>query len=356
MSKPHQNPVGPPHEAEPTTSEPSSPVGWRRPRIAALDVLRGFALCGIALVNIGPVTHFGEEYALPTLTNASGWLQLFVQQRFFPIFSLLFGMGFSLFLASSARRASRPRVLLLRRLLVLLLLGVGHGFLHPGEALLPYAIVGLVLLLPSSWLPPWAVAGLSAVLTTVALTFTSGGLWLIPGMFLLGSSLVRYGMVERLDRSWRGPLVLLLVFLAASLPAVLWQLGDLSNSNFSHSSAVAGLTMAGAYVCLVLLLLQTPARRSFQAVFVPLGRMALTNYVSATVLMIGAQYLFDLPTSGSWALLLSLAVAILVCQWAFCVLWLRRFTQGPLEWAWRTVTWWEPQTLWREAPAVKNLG
>lgn len=57
-------------------------------RMIALDVLRSFALVGIITVNVGPLTRFGHDLppgSLPTtVAHADGWLQLLVQQRFFP--------------------------------------------------------------------------------------------------------------------------------------------------------------------------------------------------------------------------------------------------------------------------------
>lgn len=53
-------------------------------RIQALDVLRGFALCGIVFINIYQTLGMRE---LPT------GLALFVQARFYVIFSLLLGVG-----------------------------------------------------------------------------------------------------------------------------------------------------------------------------------------------------------------------------------------------------------------------
>ena len=311
------------------------------PRIAALDVLRGFALCGILLVNVGPVAGFQHEVDHPpaTLADASGWLQLLVQQRFFPLFSLLFGMGFSLFLASAARRTERPRVLLLRRLLVLLPLGVLHQLFHPGEALTSYAAVGLLVLLPSTWLPRWAVALGAAVLVPASLVLAGGGITLIPGLFLLGSALVRYGVADRFDGARRGPLLLFAAFALAAVPALAWQLEDLPGSGFTTSSAVAGICLAGAYLTGLLVLLVTPLRPALQAVFAPLGRMALTNYVGATAVVVGAGRLLDLPHETSWTPVLALSGGILAGQWALSTLWLRRFRQGPLEHLWRWATW-----------------
>ena len=319
----------------PATAPPARP-----PRLVALDVLRGFALCGILLVNAGPVTRFGYDapHGPPTLDDASGWLQLLVQQRFFPLFSLLFGAGSSLLLASAARRTAHPRLVLLRRLLVLLPLGVLHQFWHPGEALTFYAAFGLLVLLPSTWLPRWAVALAAAVLVPAALV-TGGGVVLVPGMFLLGSALVRYGVVDRVDDPGRVPLLLLAVFAAASVPAVAWQLQDLAGSGFTASSAVAGVCVAGAYVGGVLVLLRTRLRRFLEALLVPLGRTALTNYVGATPALVLAGHVLDLPRSRSWGELLLVAAVVLVVQWVLSVLWLRRFGQGPLERLWRWATW-----------------
>lgn len=96
-------------------------------------------MTGIAFVNVAPVTHFGtnRDPVATNLADASGWLQLFVQQRFFPLFSLLFGISFSLLIASAKRRGVGPRLVLARRLLVLLPMGVLHQMFHPGEALTP---------------------------------------------------------------------------------------------------------------------------------------------------------------------------------------------------------------------------
>ncbi len=294
---------------------PAPDVPPDRSRIAALDVLRGIAVCGILLVNIGPVTRFGTELepAAATLSDASGWLQLFVQQRFFPVFSVLFGVGSALFLRSAARRpGARPRVLLLRRLLVLLPVGLLHQLGHPGEALTVYAVVGLLVLLPSTWLPRWAVATGAAVLVGLALQLAGGGLALVPGLLLLGAALVRFGLVDRLTSPGRWPVGLCAAASLAAVPAVAWQLQDLPGSGFDHASAVAGLLMATAYVTGVVALLGTRARPLLERAFVPLGRTALTTYLSATPVMLVLGRVADLPHRSSWTLVLTASVVLLV--------------------------------------------
>ncbi|WP_084008292.1 DUF418 domain-containing protein [Planomonospora sphaerica] len=343
---------GPPSRTSPAqrpATAPGKPHPATRPHIAALDVIRGFALCGILPANVKPIAHMvGTGAAAQPVVTASqdgAWLDLglFVDQRFFPIFSLLFGIGFSLLLDSAGDRVPRPRLLLLRRLLALLAIGLAHMLLlWRGDILTVYAVVGLLVLLPSTWLPRRAVAGLAAVLIVLPPVLGSNGVPLVPGLFLLGSALTRYGVVQRIERSARVPAVLGLVFATGAVPAVWLQIesGAAGADGFSSWFALAGLLMAGAYVCALLLLLRTPLRPVLQGIFTPLGRMALTNYLSATVLvLIATRLVGGSPDGWSSATVLLISGAVLVPQWLVSTLWLRRYRQGPLEWLWRWATW-----------------
>jgi len=118
-------------------------------------VLRGFALLGILLVNIEffqrplSAAYLGFEADRGGLDLASAWFTAsFVAGKFYTLFSLLFGLGFILFLDRAAEKSRYPRLLFLRRLLVLGLIGAGHAFLvWSGDILLTYAAFGLLLLL-----------------------------------------------------------------------------------------------------------------------------------------------------------------------------------------------------------------
>jgi uncharacterized membrane protein YeiB len=301
-----------------------------RPRITALDVLRGFTLCEILLANIQLMANGGSAVAAQPMGAWDPWLGL-------PIFSLLFGIGFSLLLDSAASRAPRPWLVLLRRLVALLAIGLVHMLLWPGEILHTYAAVGLLVLLPSTWLPRWAVAGLSAVLLAVAV-IGGGGPLLIAGLFLLGSALVRYGVADKIGTSTRGPLLLGLAF-AAGLAAALWARAGAGPNQPAFITTLADLLLAGVYVCALLVLLRTPLRAVLELVFVPLGRMALTCYLTATLLVVVAGRLLGLPIGQSLTVAYLAAGAVLAAQWLFCTLWLRRHRQGPVEWAWRWATW-----------------
>ena len=165
-------------------SEPfPTPATAAPARIDAMDVLRGFALLGILLMNIegmvGPLmaSISGVD---PLLTGADRWVDtaiyLLVQGKFFPLFSMLFGMGFAIMLAR-AQAAGRPFVAVyLRRVLALLAIGLAHAFfVWAGDILVTYALMGLVMLTffrgtPQSRLPKWGIA-LMLVPTVLTLGF-----------------------------------------------------------------------------------------------------------------------------------------------------------------------------------------
>lgn len=114
-------------------------------RIDTLDYLRGFALLGIILVNIPALMWIAPPQFASDIAY-SHFLTLFIEGKFFIIFSFLFGIGFYLFLSRAMARNDRAYVLFSRRLLILLLMGIIHFFFQPGEALTVYAIFGFLAL------------------------------------------------------------------------------------------------------------------------------------------------------------------------------------------------------------------
>ena len=152
-----------------------------------LDVVRGFALLGIFLMNIegmvGPVAASGTGLD-PSLAGIDRWadaaIYLLVQGKFYTLFSLLFGMGFAV-MSQRAERAGRSFASLYwRRSLALLGIGVVHALLiWSGDILVTYALLSLFLLafreVPQRWLP-W-----------LALICFLGPLALMLGLGLLGS-------------------------------------------------------------------------------------------------------------------------------------------------------------------------
>ncbi|MEV0294661.1 DUF418 domain-containing protein [Nocardia sp. NPDC050710] len=329
-----------------------------RPRIPELDAVRGFALCGILVVDIWQITGMSATVSPGVMDSTRHMLSVLFEGRFFPIFSFLFGLGFSLFLDSAAEHTDRPRLVLARRLIALGVLGLVHHQFQPGEALLPYAVVGLVILLPAAELSRWILLTLGLAGTVgVALTL-GGGLGLVPGLFLLGMAADRFGIAETLrERTWQLAVVFLLAAPAAVVAA--WWEYHVPYLDLLASSApaLAGLLGALAYLTGLLLVLRTAFGEVLSEVLQPMGRMALTNYVGATGLILAADPRLGLAGSTNYELLLLLAASIMVVQVIISSVWLRWFGHGPLEWVWRCLTWWQPVPIRpRGAERADSLG
>ena len=143
----------------------SSPIASSE-RIQALDVVRGFALIGIFLMNIEwfnrPIAELG---GLPTnVHGADFWagylIYILVQGKFWTMFSLLFGMGFAVMLTRAERAGRGFLVPYARRIAALAVFGAMHHiFLWAGDILFSYAVAALCLLL-LLWARWWAFLGL----------------------------------------------------------------------------------------------------------------------------------------------------------------------------------------------------
>ena len=123
-------------------------------RIEALDVVRGFALLGILLMNI---EFFNRTYSsfnegMPRDITGLNWLTswfitYFVQGKFWTIFSLLFGMGFAVMMVRAERAGREFTQVYIRRVIALAVFGALHYiFLWEGDILFSYAVAALRLM------------------------------------------------------------------------------------------------------------------------------------------------------------------------------------------------------------------
>ncbi len=125
-------------------------------RITELDILRGFALLGILVVNLFAFyTPLALRYSRAvelypgSLDQIVRWIMDFlVSRKFVAMFSFLFGVGFAIQMDRSAARGAPFAGMYLRRLLALLAFGLAHAvFLWDGDILHVYAGIGLALVL-----------------------------------------------------------------------------------------------------------------------------------------------------------------------------------------------------------------
>lgn len=370
-------------------------------RSARIDALRGCAVFGILVVNVWSfvygysVYRYGMQEGLPLWDQlAVLFVAAFAEQKFYPIFAFLFGAGFAL---QTGRRPATP--VYLRRLRWLLAVGLVHGTLiWFGDILTAYAVTGFWLVAKAGRPLRELVTSLRLLVFVNALimlgygvmtalthdaaledgvaqlidlqyahaVYTQGG-WgdialarlgdfaynlvgfylFVPRLallFILGVFAVRLGWLTRPERHralWRK---ILLLGLVAGAPLNAWwavvAVSDMARPFAPLPGAgialaltdLAGPCLAAAYVAAFMLM-----RERLLAWLVPVGKMALTNYLTQSLLLSFLLQGFGLGLGAvmSRAQLLALCFGIMALQLTLCHWWLARHAQGPVEAAWR---------------------
>lgn len=327
-------------------------------RIPDIDVVRGLALAGLPLVNLA--LTFGDGFPAPDPLSSFIYDNL-VYQRFLTIFCFLFGVSFALILESASRRAPRPRLLLVRRLAALFAIGVFQALALDGNLQLAvYAVLGLAALLPLSYLPRRYVllAGLVLVAASMPITELDPQSHGSPvkvllewsGLLALGYSSVRYGLHTGLARHGRRLLVCLTAATALAAISIVVQpdTGTIPGAVLAEAGLLA---TSAAYVLGTLLLLRTRAAAALTAFLAPIGRMALTCFLTQAAAAVAFAALADVQDWNYAALTFGGTAILITAQSLACTLWLSHFRYGPVEWTWRCATELKPVPMRREHPA-----
>src|SRR5947207_2750772 len=139
--------------ARPAASPPVvGPVSGQE-RIEAIDILRGVAILGILILNMGLFSMPEDAPVRGLAPNAvdravETLILFFAQEKFKTLFSFLFGLGLAVQMMRAEARGARFLPLYVRRLCVLWLIGVAHFLLlWDGDILHDYALDGFILLL-----------------------------------------------------------------------------------------------------------------------------------------------------------------------------------------------------------------
>ncbi|MEU4223497.1 DUF418 domain-containing protein [Nonomuraea sp. NPDC026600] len=150
-------------------------------RVHEIDAVRGFALAGILVANIGFFADPGYAVGTGTMPITEGpvayLVSTLVLTKFYILFSFLFGYSFTL----QTRDGVNVKARMLRRCLGLFVIGVLHGFLlWIGDILTLYATLGLILLAMRNISPR------KAVITGCAVIGVMSVIWLLlAGLTLL---------------------------------------------------------------------------------------------------------------------------------------------------------------------------
>ena len=135
-----------------TNYTPISP----KQRIQSIDVLRGFAVLGILIMNIQAFSMIFSAYDNPNaygdFNGINKWIwmicHVFADVKFMSIFSILFGAGIVLMSENLESKGIKPKGLHYRRMMWLMIFGLLHAYLlWFGDILVTYALVGMIAFL-----------------------------------------------------------------------------------------------------------------------------------------------------------------------------------------------------------------
>ena len=396
-------------------------------RIESIDVIRGFSLLGILLMNVQGFSMPALTYINPTIfsefsgINYAVWLfeHVFVNQKMMNIFSLLFGVGL-IVMTERLDKTERPvTVIYMRRTVVLFVFGILHmTLLWFGDILAAYALCAFVVFwfrkqsprrlltagislfvlcsflqiwqgwrvtqlapnefnefVKANWVsPPESLRGeieafrgsflmetyvrlLIAHYVQIVDTLLHAGILRPIGMMFVGMALYKKGFFypeknESAYWMWMG------LALFAGIPITLYGVYFISTNDWSAVSYYlwgrqycfwAGPIISMGWMSLILLFCKWNWLKGARKVLAAVGQMALSNYILHSLLCTTVFYGHGLGWIGTVTRIqqLGIVVAIWSVQLILSPIWLRYFRYGPLEWLWRSLTYWKFQPLQR---------
>ena len=98
---------------------------------------------------------------------------------------------------------------------------------------------------------------------------------------------------------------------------------------------------------MVMLVVKTGYLKRLMQRFAAVGRMALTNYLMHSVILTTVFYGYGLSlyTQIPRFYQMGFVVAVVGLQLILSPWWLDRFRFGPIEWLWRSITYWKLQPM-----------
>ena len=194
------------------------------------------------------------------------------------------------------------------------------------------------------------------IVAMMQLFFVFGyGLFRVGGLMLIGMALMKLGVFTA-QRSSTFYTRLMLAGYVLGLPMTVFSAVDLHAHDFDplYMMSSGGLAnyfgsilVALGHIGLVMLIAKSGALAGLMSRFAAVGRMALTNYLMHSVVLTTVFYGYGLGLYGSVPRLWQMAfvAAVIGFQLWFSPWWLERYRFGPVEWLWRSVTYWRPQPM-----------
>ena len=368
------------------TTSRSAPVSQKE-RVTSLDLIRGIAILGILPMNA--LTWGFSDFAGYSNVRAVGteqpfdWVigiasKLFIEQKMMALFSLLFGVGVVIFWERAGSKTAHPNWLSLWRFALLFVIGSIHAAIWYGDVLTAYAISAPIVLLVHRRSPKIlmaagvglvALGSLSAALVQIGVNngslpigeyWVPGGTPLLEsdllawfyadailrslGLMLIGVSFYRLGIVQgtrprefyKKMALWGLGVGLLLTCIGVAIHVV---------DRWSERTALTGhiplglgtIPMALGYLGVIVLWKNDASK--LQQRLQAAGRMAMTNYLSQTVLGISTLAVLAQEVELTRTMIFAWILLVWALQLWWSPWWLQRFRFGPAEWLWRCGTY-----------------
>lgn len=177
----------------------------------------------------------------------------------------------------------------------------------------------------------------------------SGRLWMTFGLFLLGMCAGRLEIFKDTEPNrqffrrllWPAGLVALLTTVVEIIRPSAMQMTSVADLLSWFSFTLQQLALSAFYVAMVVLLYWRQPAQGVLPALAPMGKMGLTSYLGQTVFGVIVFYGlgFGLMGKVGAAAAIGMAIAFFILQVLLARAWLSRFSLGPVEWLWRSLTY-----------------
>ncbi|AMX00040.1 DUF418 domain-containing protein [Rummeliibacillus stabekisii] len=334
----------------------------QKERIISLDIIRGFALFGILLINVRAFKILTDGMAIPDYNGINGivdiLIDILIEKKFFSIFSFLFGVGFYIFTSRAESRGDKPRWRFARRLLVLLLIGIIHFFFFWGSILAVYAVIGFFLIpfyrakvsTISKWLGGLITVHIIALLMVIfapnmgiftsVYTFLGNDTITIFIMFLSGFLAAKANWIRRiteLSTQIRGlQMVTLPLFIGFSI--LIWFASQGTDQHIQEFIALGTIPTTYLYLSSMFVILENKRIGELLQPVARVGQMAFTNYWAQSFIGLAIIDIMNLEIVSPINSVI-ISIIIFTIQIIFSMVWFKFFKMGPLEKIWRFMTY-----------------
>jgi uncharacterized protein len=192
--------------------------------------------------------------------------------------------------------------------------------------------------------------------------FLLGGMFFAGSRMLLGMGLMKLGVFSA-ERSKRFYTWMVALGYGIGIPLMVFDATQLIRHEFKSDYFLAGgvfynafgsLVVALGHVGLLMLIVQSGAIAWLTQRLAAVGRMALSNYLTHSIVCTTLFYGYGFGLFGQ--VNRTGLAAIVLCIWIFQLwispIWLQHFRFGPAEWLWRSLTYWRFQPMRRDQPAL----